>query len=145
MYKIQFAQNKETIQRIIALRYDVLRKPWNKPIEKATDELEEQSVNAYIEVNDEIVACARLQNNGNGMAQIRFMAVAQNQQGKGLGKLIVEALEQEAKKQNVKSIQLQARENAVEFYKACGYTIKEKTFLLWDLIQHFLMEKNSFS
>ena len=145
MYKIQFAQNKETIQRIIALRYDVLRKPWNKPIETATDELEEQSVNAYIEVNDEIVACARLQNNGNGMAQIRFMAVAQNQQGKGLGKLIVEALEQEAKKQNVKSIQLQARENAVEFYKACGYTIKEKTVLLWDLIQHFLMEKNSFS
>lgn len=145
MYKIEFAQNKQTIQRIITLRYDVLRKPWNKPIETATDDLEEQSVNAYIEINNEIVACARLQNNGNGMAQIRFMAVAQNQQGKGLGKLIVEALEQEAKKQNIKFIQLQARENAVEFYKACGYTIKEKTFLLWDLIQHFLMEKNSFS
>ena len=69
------------------------------------------------------------------------MAVDDNQQGKGLGKMIVTALKLEAKKLNLKTIELQARENAVEFYKSCGYTIKEKSFLLWGIIQHYLMEK----
>lgn len=147
MYQVELTKNNDsnystTIQRIIALRYEVLRKPWNKTAETATDELENQSLNAYIELNNEIVACARLQNNGNGVGQIRFMAVAQAQQGKSLGKLIVFALEQEAAKMQLQRIELQARENAVEFYKTCGYSIKTKSFLLWEIIQHYLMEKN---
>ena len=141
MYQVNISSNKETIQRIVALRYEVLRKPWLQPMETVTDELEFSSINAYIETNHQVVACARLQDNGNGIGQIRFMAVSESQQGKGLGKLVVKALEEEAKKQGLKKIQLQARENAVEFYKACGYSVKEKTFLLWDLIQHYLMEK----
>lgn len=141
MYQVKFTQNKEIIERIISLRYEVLRKPWNKPADTATDELEYESINAYIELNDKIIACARLQDNGNGLGQIRFMAVSQTQQGKGLGKQIVLAIEEEAKKMGLEKIQLQARDNAVEFYKSCGYTIKEKTFLMWDLIQHFLMDK----
>ena len=141
MYQVNISSNKETIQRIVALRYEVLRKPWGQSIQTVTDDLELSSTNAYIEENNQLVACARLQDNGNGLGQIRFMAVSESQQGKGLGKLVVKALEEEAKKQGLKKIQLQARENAVEFYKACGYSVKEKTFLLWDLIQHYLMEK----
>jgi len=138
---VNIATSNTEIEKIIDLRYEVLRKPWNQPRETATDEIEAQSINAYIEIDNIIVACARLQNNGCGVGQIRFMAVAQNQQGKGLGKHIVLVLEKEAKSQHLTILQLQARENAVEFYKACGYTIKEKTFLMWNLIQHYLMEK----
>jgi hypothetical protein len=36
---------------------------------------------------------------------------------------------------------LQARENAVGFYKRCGYAVKEKSYLMWEVIQHYLMEK----
>ncbi len=141
MLQVKLTQNKKIIERIISLRYNVLRKPWNKTAETATDELEHKALNAYIEIENNIVACARLQDNGNDVGQIRFMAVDESQQGKGLGKLIVFELEAEAKKMGLKKIELQARDNAVEFYKACGYTTKEKTFLLWDLIQHYLMEK----
>lgn len=141
MYTVKIAQDKNTIEKIIDLRYDVLRKPWSKPKDTATDELEETSVNAYIEVEHKIVACGRLQDNGNGVGQIRYMAVDDNYQGKGLGKLIVVRLEEEAVKLNLQTLELQARENAVEFYKSCGYSIKEKTFKLWDIIQHYLMIK----
>ncbi|MBK7669253.1 MAG: GNAT family N-acetyltransferase [Sphingobacteriaceae bacterium] len=100
------------------------------------------SINCYIEnENKEVVACGRLQENENKVGQIRFMAVDDSQQGKGLGKMIVNALEMEGKKLHLKTIELQARENAVEFYKSCGYTIKEKAVLLWGIIQHYLMEK----
>jgi len=99
-------------------------------------------VNCYIEnENKEVVACGRLQENENKVGQIRFMAVDDKQQGKGLGKMIVAALENEGRKLHLKSIELQARDNAVDFYKSCGYTIKEKSFLMWDQIQHYLMEK----
>jgi N-acetylglutamate synthase-like GNAT family acetyltransferase len=142
MFKIRIAHTPEETERIIELRYKILRKPWNQSAETATDNIETISINAYIEnEKKEVVACGRLQENPNKVGQIRFMAVDDNQQGKGLGKMIVSALESEAKKLQLSSIELQARENAVEFYKSCGYTVKEKTFLLWGLIQHYLMEK----
>ena len=141
--EVKFAKNKEDIERILQLRYKMLRLPWNQPIETATDNLELKSVNAYIEnEKQEIIACGRLQENDNKIGQIRFMAVSDDYQGKGLGKLIVISLEKSAKELHLKSIELQARDNAVNFYKSCGYKIKEKSFLMWDQIQHYLMEKH---
>lgn len=141
MFKVQIAKDKATIDRIIDLRYDVLRKPWDKPKETATDDLENASINAYIEKNGEVIACGRLQDNGSGIGQIRFMAVQANYQGKGLGKLILVKLEEEALNNKMHTIELQARDNALLFYKNCGYAIKEKSFILWDIIQHYLMIK----
>ena len=138
---VKIAKDEITTQRIIQLRYEVLRKPWQKPIDTASDELEQTSINAYIEQDGDIIACGRLQNNGQGTGQIRFMAVSETQQGKGLGKLILQKLEQEAQQIGLTRIELQARQNAVKFYEANGYTIKEKSFVLWDIIQHYLMFK----
>lgn len=142
MYTVQLATHSHTINKIIDLRYDVLRKPWDKPKDTATDELEESAVNAYITMNDVVIACGRLQDNGNGIGQIRYMAVSDQFQGKGLGKLILNRLEEEARNLKLTTIELQARDNALEFYKACGYLVKEKSFYLWDIIQHFLMVKS---
>jgi N-acetylglutamate synthase-like GNAT family acetyltransferase len=141
MYKVKLANTQNVINRIIDLRYIVLRKPWNKTIETATDDFELTSINAYIEYNNEVIACGRLQDNGKGIGQVRYMAVHPDYQGKGLGKLIMTALEEEAKKINLTSVELQARENAVEFYKSQCYSIKEPSFKLWDIIQHYLMVK----
>lgn len=143
MFTVKEAQNKKDIERILQLRYNVLREPWNQPIDTATDTIEEKSINAYIEdKNGDVIACGRLQENENKIGQIRFMAVSDAYQGKGLGKLIVQHLEKRGNDLQLKSIELQARENAVNFYKSCGYSIKEKSFLLWGIIQHYLMEKH---
>lgn len=141
MYKVQIADNQNAINQIINLRYYILRKPWNQPIETATDGMEDKAINAFIEDNEKVVACGRLQDNGEGIGQIRYMAVDDNYQGKGLGKLIVAKLEEEAKRIHLTTIELQARENALEFYKSQGYIVKETTFKLWDIIQHYLMTK----
>ena len=141
MFLIKIAKDQTTINEIIHLRYTILREPWNKPKETATDELELSSVNAYIEEAGKIVACGRLQDNGDGIGQIRYMAVNENFQGQGLGKLILRKLEEEARTMKLDTIELQARENALMFYKTNGYTVVEKSFCLWDIIQHYLMEK----
>ena len=142
MYTVQIANTQNQIDGIIDLRYDILRKPWSQPKETSTDGMEETTINALIEDNGKALACGRLQDNGGGIGQIRYMAVDANCQGKGLGKLIVTKLEDEARKINLHTIELQARENAVEFYKSQGYVVKEMSFKLWDIIQHYLMTKN---
>lgn len=141
MYTVQIANTQNQIDAIIDLRYDILRKPWNQPKETSSDGMEQSAVNAFIEDNGKTVACGRLQDNTGGVGQIRYMAVDANYQGKGLGKLIVTKLEEEARKINLQTIELQARENAVEFYKSQGYIVKEMSFKLWDIIQHYLMTK----
>lgn len=142
MYSVKIATTNQQFNSILKLRYEVLRKPWSQTIESATDQLEEKSINAFIQNNKGVfIACGRLQENENKIGQIRFMAVEQNYQGKGLGKLIITSLEEKAKELKLNKIQLQARENAVSFYKNNGYVMIEKTFLLWDQIQHFLMGK----
>lgn len=143
MFTVKQSNTPEQLEAIIKLRCKILRDPWNQPAETATDTLEQNSVNAFIEdKNGKVIACGRLQENENKIGQIRFMAVENEMQGKGLGKSILIFLEDKAKQMQLKSIELQARENAVEFYKSCGYSIKEKTFLLWGQIQHYLMEKS---
>ena len=142
MYSVKIASTNQQLNSILKLRYEVLRKPWSQTIDSATDQLEEKSINAFIQNNKGVfIACGRLQENENKIGQIRFMAVDQYYQGKGLGKLIITSLEEKAKELKLNKIQLQARENAVSFYKNNGYVMIEKTFLLWDQIQHFLMEK----
>jgi N-acetylglutamate synthase-like GNAT family acetyltransferase len=142
IYLVQTNSSPIIIEQIIDLRYQILRKPWNQTRQSVTDDLEEIAINAYIEKDSTMLACGRLQNNGNGIGQIRYMAVDDAFQGKGLGKLIVTKLEGEAKRLQLNTIELQARENAVEFYKNQGYIIKEKSFKLWDIIQHYLMSKH---
>ncbi len=140
--KVQFAQTKSEIEKIIDLRYEILRKPWDQPKDTATDGLEKVAHNAFI-LNDtgKMIACGRLHENENKIGQIRYMAVDNGEQGKGLGKLILKALEDKAKEINLNTIELQARENALEFYKNNNYELKEKSFLLWGIIQHYLMVK----
>ena len=142
MYVVKTNTTPAIIEQIIDLRYEVLRKPWNQTRQSVTDDFEEIAINAYIEKDGEIIACGRLQNNGNGIGQIRYMAVNNVFQGKGLGKLIVAKLEDEAKRMQLKTIELQARENALDFYKSQGYIVKETSFKLWDIIQHYLMSKH---
>ena len=142
IYVVKTNTTPAIIEQIIDLRDEVLRKPWNQTRQSVTDDLEEIAINAYIEKDSEIIACGRLQNNGNGIGQIRYMAVNKAFQGKGLGKLIVVKLEDEAKRMQLKTIELQARENALDFYKSQGYIVKETSFKLWDIIQHYLMSKH---
>ncbi len=134
--------SKEDFDNYYALRYEVLRKPWNQPLGSEKDEQEDTSVHAFIKENNTVLAVCRLQLNNPEQGQIRYMGVKPNKQGKGLGKIIISFLEEEARVLGAKEIILHARENALEFYKSCGYSITEKSYLMWGEIQHFLMVKN---
>jgi hypothetical protein len=51
------------------------------------------------------------------------------------------AIENYCKTKNISEIILHAREIAIPFYESLGYQLVEKSHLLFDEIQHFLMIK----
>ena len=141
--KIIEPTTSEEFKKYYNLRYEVLRKPWGQPLGSERDEREETSIHRMIidKKTGNALAVGRLQFNSTHEAQIRYMAVADDLQGKGLGSQIISALEDVARGKGIQRIILSARENALQFYKNNGYEIMEKTHLLFGKIQHWLMRK----
>lgn len=123
------------------LRWEVLRKPWNQPIgsEKDADETTFCHLAAFENASILGVGCLKMITNDE--AQVRFMAVANSLQRKGVGVSLMNAIEVEAFSRGATKVILHAREIAVPFYEYCGYKMIEKSYLLFDSIQHYLMSK----
>ena len=141
--KIIEPRSSEEFNKYYNLRYDLLRQPWGQPPGSERDEGEETSIHRMIidKKTGNALAVGRLQFNSTHEAQIRYMAVADEFQGKGLGSQITSALEDVARGKGIQRIILSARENALQFYKNNGYEIMEKTHLLFGEIQHWLTKK----
>jgi predicted GNAT family N-acyltransferase len=142
MYSVAEPVSPEDFEKIFNLRFDVLRAPWNQPRGSEKDENESSAIHALIkDESGKCIASGRLQFNNAEEGQIRFMAVETEYRGQGLGKMILDFLEQKAKANNTFSIVLQARENALQFYERAGYINEGKSFLLFDSVQHYRMRK----
>lgn len=141
--KVIQPQSPDELEKYYCLRYEVLRKPWGWERGSELTDDEDQCVHAMIcNEKGEAIAVCRLQMNSADEAQIRFMGVRDDQQGKGVGRIIINYLEHIAKEKGAKTVILQAREIALNFYKNQGYTIVEKSHLMWGKIQHYLMKKS---
>jgi N-acetylglutamate synthase-like GNAT family acetyltransferase len=123
------------------LRWRILRAPW-QPQGPDRDASDDTSIHRLVcSEPGQVLAVGRLHRVDATTGQIRFMAVDTAQQRKGYGALLLKALEQAARGLGLSRVILQARENAVPFYRNQGYQVQEKTFLLFDEIQHYLMSK----
>ena len=124
------------------LRWEVLRAPWGKERGSEKDNDEAGAFHfSIIDAKRNTIGVCRLQKVDAVTGQIRFMAVHPDFEGKGIGTMLLTKVEDSAKVMGLTQIQLQARENAVPFYSKNGYVLVEKTFLLFDKIQHYLMKK----
>ncbi|WDE04714.1 YiiD C-terminal domain-containing protein [Thalassomonas viridans] len=136
-------QSPKQLQAYYLLRWQMLRKPWQQEQGSEKDEFEQQAIHRMcLDENDQVVAVGRLHKTGQFSAEIRFMAVAGGQQGKGLGKQIIASLEAEARKLGVTEISLNARENALAFYSRLGYQNLGFSHVLFGTIRHDKMVKS---
>jgi GNAT superfamily N-acetyltransferase len=124
------------------LRYQTLRAPWNQPRGSEKDNMENESIHFFALDENIPMGVCRMQYNDENTAQVRFMGVDEKARGKNIGSLLLKFAEERARNDLRKTMILQARDYAVPFYEKNGYRISEKTFLLWDTIQHYLMTKN---
>ncbi len=123
------------------LRWRVLRAPWGEAQGTERDAIEDECFHLVACDQQRVVGVGRLQYNSPTQAQIRYLAVAPEYEGRGIGRRIVEALEHQARLVASTEIVLDAREPAVGFYRRLGYTVTEKSYLLFGSIQHWRMRK----
>jgi GNAT superfamily N-acetyltransferase len=124
------------------LRYEVLRAPWNQPRGSERNEGDASAEHFAFFENEQIIGVGRLDFTENLGSQIRFMAVDDRYQGKGIGRLLMEHMEEIAQNKGCKETILHAREIALPFYEKLGYRSIEKSHLLFGEIQHYLMNKH---
>jgi len=73
---------------------------------------------------EKLIGCGSLFRLGSDLVEIRSLGMAEGYKGKGLGTMIVSALIEEAKAQNVPKIM--ALTYAVDFFVKNGFTVVEK-------------------
>ncbi len=139
--EIRAPKNEVEWEQYYDLRYRILRQPWNQPQGSERNEGDETGLHFALYENEILKAIARLDINDEKSAQVRFMAVETEIQRNGYGKQVMLAIENYCKTKNISEIILHAREIAIPFYKSLGYQLVEKSHLLFNEIQHFLMTK----
>ncbi|MEO5571286.1 MAG: GNAT family N-acetyltransferase [Bacteroidia bacterium] len=140
--KVTEPKSKEDFDTYYRLRWETLRQPWNEPEGTEKDESDADSIHAFIKTEyGKVIAIGRLHFNNLTESQIRFMGVHPDYRGKNIGGKILEYLEQKAKEKGAGKVILHARDNAVNFYIRNGYEVVEKSYVLFDTIQHYLMQK----
>jgi len=140
--EIRTPQNEVEWNAYYDLRFRVLREPWQQARGSERSEADSFEIHLACFEENTILGVVRLDVlASDDFAQVRFMAVEANQQGKGTGKLLMHAAESYAKSLGFQKIMLQAREMAIPFYEKLGYKIIEKSHLLFGEIQHWRMEK----
>ncbi|MEO8440327.1 MAG: GNAT family N-acetyltransferase, partial [Spartobacteria bacterium] len=125
------------------LRWCVLRAPWKQPRGSEQDDREAESEHIMIAGPDSRpLAIGRLHFNSPEEAQIRFMAVEPEAQGRGLGGRILQELERRARAKEAKSIVLNAREDAQRFYRTHGFVAIGPAPTIFDAVKHVRMRKD---
>lgn len=139
IFTIEFATPE--YDEAVALRYEVLRKPLG--LEFLPEQLAAEWSDIHLAAVDtagKMVAILLLTPVNDQEVKMRQVAVAPEQQGRGLGAALVAQSEEIARSMNFNRMTLHARETAVPFYLRLGY---EKVGDLFEevSIPHFKMRK----
>jgi N-acetylglutamate synthase-like GNAT family acetyltransferase len=129
------------------VRHKVLRK--GKPITSCIFDGDDLSTTYHYGLyeNKTIIGVISIYKNSNNLfieenqLQLRGMAILDNYQQKGLGKRLVEYIENEIKNTETNLIWFNARKNAVGFYEKIGFSIMGTPFEIKDVGQHYVMYK----
>jgi GNAT superfamily N-acetyltransferase len=124
------------------LRWRILREPWTQDRESSKDEHEALAVHLMAWVDNKLVGVGRLHFNLPEEAQIRYMAVEESHAGRGVGTVILQALEVRAKNGGATRIVANARESALSFYEKNGYRMIGQADTLFESLVHWRVCKS---
>ncbi|MGL6260635.1 YiiD C-terminal domain-containing protein [Vibrio sp. WXL210] len=122
MFKLITPKTDNQLNKYFQFRWQVLREPWRMPLGSERDEYDSMSFHRMItDSRGRPMAIGRLYITPDNEGQIRFMAVKPNRRNKGMGSLILVALESLARQEGVKRLVCNAREDAIAFYQKNGF------------------------
>jgi predicted GNAT family N-acyltransferase len=128
-YEIRLIDTQSNYYKdVVMLRHDVLRKPLGLSISQ--EDIEDDK-NQYIIIsldNEEVVGCLFIKIVSQENVKFRQMAIAENDQHKGIGRAIISFAENFCQLNKYKIIELHARKTALEFYQKQNYQLIGEEF-----------------
>ncbi len=124
----------------VALRLAVLRIPLGLALTSEQLAAEADDIHLAAINGDEVVGCLVLTDHHEGSLHMRQVAVAPERQRQGIGRQLVAASEDAARRCGFSQMILHARDTAVPFYLALGYSVEGDMFEEVT-IPHFRMTK----
>lgn len=125
MFKLITPKTENQWNKYYQFRWQMLREPWRMPVGSERDEFDTMSYHRMItDSRGRPMAIGRLYITPDNEGQIRFMAVKQNRRSKGLGSLVLVALESLARQEGAKRLVCNAREDAIAFYQKNGFELR---------------------
>ena len=124
MYTIKRPKTRDEFKAYYALRYKVLREPWGHP--KGTEKDDYEPISEHfmvVDEKDEVVGVAKLYEKAEGVGYISHFAVAPENQHKGIGHLLLQAVETRALELGFQTIGTMARVTATAYFEKAGFHV----------------------
>ncbi len=145
MYQLKMIEHlSQDYWKSVTLRHTILREPLNLYYSGAELDTEKDSFHiGLFDEKNKIIGILILKpiHEEEKELKMRQVAIDNEYQGKGFGKILVQFAEKLAQEKKYTLITLHSRQTAIEFYTKLNYTIESETFKEIG-IPHVIMKKN---
>lgn len=140
---IKTPATKEEFKAYYDLRYRVLREPWGQPKGSEKDDYEPISQH-FMAVDDSglVVGVIKLFEKEAGVGWFSHMAVHPDYQRHGIGKKLVNAIEEAARRQGYTTLGCMSRLNTTVYFEKLGYRVAGLPSHYFGTTQVVWMEKS---
>ncbi|WP_203362017.1 GNAT family N-acetyltransferase [Bacillus sp. REN10] len=126
--KVIIANTPKERNDALEIRKLVFVEEQNVPLELEIDEFEDSSTHFVLYSKEQPCGAGRFRTK-DGMGKAERICVLANVRGKGVGQLIMNALEDFAKEQGLPGVILSAQMHAIPFYEKLGYEVISEEYM----------------
>lgn len=143
MIEIKSPTTREEFKVYYDLRYRILREPWGQPKGTEKDDYEpiSQHFMAVESQTGQLAGVVKLFEKEPGVGWFSHLAVAGKYQHKGVGKQLIQVVEQAARQRGYKILGCQSRLNTTAYFERVGYRIAGLPSQYFGTTQVVWMEK----
>jgi Predicted acyltransferase len=141
---VKLADNEEKLKQAFAIRMEVFVKEQGVPADIELDEYDAspEACRHFVAYSDgKPIAAGRFKDYETGVAKMQRIAVLKDYRGTGVGRRLLIAMEEEAKRAGYRESVLDAQRTAEAFYAKAGYATESTEPFLDAGIWHVRMRK----
>lgn len=118
----------EELQAALAVRRDVFVEEQGVPEHRELDGKDDEATHFVASDGGDPVGAARLREYEEGVGKVERVAVVESRRGEGLGRDLMDAVEEAAAERGYDELVLHAQVPVVAFYERLGYEITSEEF-----------------
>jgi predicted GNAT family N-acyltransferase len=144
MIDVRVAQDRKDVEQCLRVRWTVfVEEQGVRPSDELDAHDSGDAVHVLASLDGVPCGAGRLIFTAPGVAKIERMAVIDDVRGRGVGRALLEFVEEEARQRGATRLTLSAQVRARKFYEKAGYGAASREFDDGTGIPHLRMEKNA--